>query len=317
MSYVPIPAKYQSNWNRTRDAIYEKLSSSRSLAILTIVPAVTLFILINLFPIAWGIYAGFFDIFIFDPEWTFIGLEHYHTLATRYEFHITLLRSTTFAVGTVTFQLVAGILLAVLVSREFRYNRFARAIVMMPYLIPTAIVAFMSYWIANSTYGILNWVLMDIGMIDRNIAWFGERAYAMISVIAVNWWKYTSFVVIMCLARLQSIPKSHYEAARVSGASEWQQFWDITIPNLKGVIFIVLLLRGIWMFLHFDSIWILTRGGPGMSTMVAPVYAYERAFLAYQLGEAAAIATVLFCILVVVAIIYFIVLEPEKEVRVE
>ncbi|RQG88038.1 sugar ABC transporter permease [Natrarchaeobius halalkaliphilus] len=306
-----------SSWHRVRDRLFETLSSKRNLALLTVLPALTLFALINIVPILWAIYAGFHDIFIFDPEWTWYGLENYRILWSDQQFHTSIIRSTTFAIGTVAFQATAGILIAVLVAREFRFNRFARAMVMMGYLIPTAIVAYMAYWMGNSTYGVVNWILLNLGLIDGMIAWFGDSTYAMISVIGVNWWKYTAFVVIMALARLQSIPDSHYEAARVSGASAWRQFRDITLPNLKGVIFIVLLLRGVWMFLHFDSVWILTRGGPGDSTMVSAVYAYETAFIGYDLGLTAAMSTVLFGILVVAAIIYFIVLEPEEEVRVE
>ncbi|WP_331235884.1 carbohydrate ABC transporter permease [Natronorarus salvus] len=317
MSYVPIPKKYRSDLRETRDDIYDVLSRRRILAILTVFPALLLFSLINVFPILWSIYAGFFSINIFSPEWNWIGLGNYRNLLVDDTFHVSLLRSTTFAVGTVTFQLTVGILIAVLISRTFRFNKFATAVVMLPYLIPTAIVAFMFHWIMNSTYGVFNWILIYLGVIESSIAWFGEPTFAMLAVIGVNSWKYTAFVAIMCLARLQSIPNSHYEAATVSGAGAWRKFWDITLPNLKGVIFIVLLLRGVWMFLHFDSVWILTRGGPGDSTMLSPVYAYERAFLGHQLGEAAAIATVLFGILFVSAIIYFLVLEPEQEVRVE
>lgn len=317
MSYVPILRKYYAKWNESKNPIYEKLSNKRILALLTVVPVVILFIVINVVPIAWAIFAGFFNIFIFDPNWEYAGLGNYRQLAVDPTFHISLLRSVTFAVGAVTFQLVVGIILAVLVSREFRLNRFARAIVMMPYLIPTAIVAYQFHWMMNSSYGIVNWVLIDLGLLGSTIAWFGSHSTAMFSVVGVNWWKYTSFVAIIAIARLQSIPASHYEAARVCGAGWWRQFRDITLPNLKGVIFIVLLLRGVWMFLHFDSIWILTRGGPGDSTYVAAIYAYDTAFRGFELGYSAAISTVLFAILAVSAIIYFIVLAPEEEVRVE
>ena len=317
MSYFEIPRRYHSRWNKTRDSLYEKLSNKRVLAALTVLPVVILFAIINVIPILWAIAAGFFDIFIFDPVWEFVGLGNYRELAGDAAFHISLIRSATFAVGAVSFQLVVGILLAVLVTREFRFNKFSRAIVMMPYLIPTAIVAYQFHWMMNSSYGIVNWVLINLGILDSTIAWFGGASTAMISVIGVNWWKYTSFVAIMTIARLQSIPESHYEAARVCGANWWRQFWDITLPNLKGVIFIVLLLRGVWMFLHFDSIWILTRGGPGDATMVSAVYAYDMAFRGFELGYAAAISTVLFVILVITAVIYFVVLEPEEEVRVE
>ena len=316
MSYKP-ENRYRASFLEKRDRLYDILSNKYILALLTVLPAAILFGLINVFPIIWSIWAGFYDIFIFSPEWTWIGVQNYQELIADDTFRISLWRSTIFAVGTVSFQLTMGVLIAVLVQRTFRFNRFATAIVMLPYLIPTAIVAFMFHWIMNSTWGIFNWILISMGLMDGTWAWFGQSETAMAGLIGVNSWKYTSFVAIMVLARLQSIPSSHYEAATVSGAGTWRRFRDITLPNLKGVIFIVLLLRGVWMFLHFDSVWILTRGGPGTSTLVAPVHAYEVAFLNYQLGEAAAIATILFGILFIAAIIYFVVLEPEEEVRVE
>ncbi|WP_156587152.1 carbohydrate ABC transporter permease [Halorubrum sp. CBA1125] len=114
-----------------------------------------------------------------------------------------------------------------------------------------------------------------------------------------------------------AIPEGYYDAARVCGASRWQKFRDITLPNLKGVIFIVVLLRGIWMFNKYDIIAVMTNGGPGDATQTAPIYAYKLAFQSYNLGESAAVSVILFGILIVAAVIYFRVLEPESEVRTE
>jgi multiple sugar transport system permease protein len=122
-------------------------------------------------------------------------------------------------------------------------------------------------------------------------------------------------VIILVLAKLQSIPDTFYEAAKASGASTYQAFRDITLPNLKSVIFIVLLLRAVWTFNKFDIVWLLTGGGPGTATTIAPVYAYELGFQRGSLGRAAAASVVLFGILSVVAIIYFLLLAPEEEVE--
>jgi multiple sugar transport system permease protein len=139
----------------------------------------------------------------------------------------------------------------------------------------------------------------------------------MFSVIVTNSWKFSIFVTILVLARLQSIPDSIYEAAAVSGASPIRRFIDITLPNLKGVLFIAILLRGIWMFNKFDIVYILTGGGPASRTLIAPIYAYRTAFVDNQLGEAAAVSALLFIVLLGVALIYFYVFEPSQEVRVE
>jgi len=139
----------------------------------------------------------------------------------------------------------------------------------------------------------------------------------MLAVIVTNSWKFSIFVTIMVLARLQGIPDGFYEAASVAGATPYQQFRDITLPNIKGIIFIVLLLRGVWMFNKFDIVFVLTGGGPLSETRTIPIHAYQVAFNQFRLGRAAAISTLLFGMLIVAAIIYFKGFEPSKGVRVE
>jgi multiple sugar transport system permease protein len=296
---------------------YDVLSDKRVMMVLTIVPATLLFIFINVVPIGWAIAGGFFEIPAFSPTWDWAGLSNYQQILTNGEFWTTIRRSIVFAGGSVGLQLVVGTGFALLLNRSFRGSTFVRAIMMLPYLIPTAILGFIALWMGNSQFGIINQVLVNLGLITEKFPWYGNEATAMIAVILTNSWKFSIFVTIMVLARLQSIPSGLYEAAKVMGATPFERFRDITLPNLKGVIFIVLLLRGIWMFNKFDIIYVLTRGGPRGITTTAPIYAYKVAFNQLQLGRAAAISTLLFVMLIAGAIIYFRVLEPEQEVRVE
>ena len=233
------------------------------------------------------------------------------------EFWDVIVRSVLFTVGSVSLQLVVGTALALLLNRSFRFASLIRAIVIVPYLIPTAILALVALWMGNSQWGIINQVLFQLGIVPEYVPWFGSPRWAMIAVILTSSWKFSIFVTIMVLARLQSIPDSFYEAAEMAGASTWQKFRDITFPNLKGVIFIVILLRGVWMFNKFDIIFILTNGGPINTTTTASIYAYRTAFSDFNLGEAAAVSTLLFVLLVGAAIVYFYFFEPSQEVRVE
>lgn len=282
---------------------------------ITLLPVSLLFIFVNLLPIGWAVTAGFFRISTFSPVWEWAGFSNYVAVLQADDFWMSLWRSTLFAAGSVILQLVVGTGIALLINEKMRFATLIRAIIITPYLIPTAIVGFMALFMGNSQYGVVNLVLLELGLIAETIPWFGSLDFAMLAVILTSSWKFTIFVTIMVLARLQSIEQGYYEAATVMGATTFQKFRDITLPNIKGVIFIVLLLRGIWMFNKFDIIWVLTRGGPLGKTTTSAIYAYQTAFVTYNLGRAAAISTLLFCILAVGAIIYFKVLEPSKEVR--
>lgn len=297
--------------------VFKILSRWRVFVALTILPALGLFAFVNLLPMLWAFSASFFEIGAFNPEWTWVGVEHFEAILGEQAFWSSLRRSAVFAGGSVVLQVTLGIALALLLNRDFRFKRGARALALVPYIVPTAVLSFISLWIGNSRYGILNQTLARLGLIEQFIAWYGSVDIAMLAVIVTSSWKFTIFVTIVVLARLQSIPPSLYEAARVSGASKYRCFVDITLPNLKGVLFIVVLLRGVWMFNKYDIVYILTNGGPMSRTQIASIYVYRTAFAEFNLGKAAAISTLLFLILLGAAAVYFYYLEPSQEVRVE
>jgi multiple sugar transport system permease protein len=302
---------------RYREMLYRFLSRKRVMAGFTILPALLLFVFITLGPILWAIAAGFYEIPVFVPLWEFVLFDNYIELLGESAFWLSLWRSILFAGGSTAFQLVVGTGIALLVNRKFRLSGLVQTVVILPYMIPTAVLGFMALWMGNAQWGVINRLLIDLGVLDGPFSWFGRHSTAMVAVILTSSWKFTIFVTIMVLARLQSIPTDHYEAARVAGASRVQAFRDITLPNLKSVIFIVLLLRGVWMFNKFDIVWVLTGGGPGDATRTAPIYAYELAFGLTRLGKAAAMSTLLFVFLASVALVYFKLLEPAQEVRTE
>lgn len=306
-----------TGYQRVRDEFFDVLSNKQVLIALTVLPVLALFTVVIIVPVVWTVWTSFHEISIYSPTWEFVGLEHFLSLPQDDAFRQTIFRSSLFAGGSVAFQLITGTLLALALNRSFRYVGLVRALAMLPYLIPTAVLGFVGLWMGNSQWGIFNSLLTQVGLTDGPIAWYGNPDLAMISVILTSSWKFTIFVTIMVLARLQSIPDGYYEAAQMAGATAYQRFRDITLPNLKGVIFIVLLLRGIWMFNKFDIIWVLTEGGPGSSTTTAPIGVYQVAFDSSNLGEAAALSTTLFGTLVIGAMLYFYFLSPEEEVRVE
>lgn len=304
-------------FHQYQDAAYERLSDRRLMIVLTVVPVLLLLTFVLILPIIWAIWSSFHEISLYQSDWAWVGIDHYVTQLTSSAFHPSLWKSAIFAVGSVAIQLVVGIGIALVINREFKFNKGVRAIVLLPYLIPTALLGYLALWMFNTNWGVLNSLLVGVGVVDQGLQWFGNPDTAMLLLMVATAWKYAIFATILVLARLQSIPDGYYDAARVAGASRWQKFRDITLPNLKGVIFIVVLLRGIWMFNKYDIIAVMTNGGPNDATETAPIYAYKLAFAEYNLGASASVSVILFVILIVAAVIYFWALEPESEVRTE
>lgn len=297
--------------------LYEFLSKKWVFVALTMLPASAVFLSVNLFPIGWSVSASFFEISAYSPVWTWTGLDNFQSVIEDGDFWMSLYRSAFFAVGSVALQVAFGTGLAFLINREFRFQKLIRAVALVPYIVPTAVLAYVALWMGSSNFGIINQLLVQVGIVDEFIPWFGSLDWAMFAVITTSSWKFSIFVTILVLARLQSIPDSLYEAAAVSGAASWRRFIDITLPNLKGVLFIAILLRTIWMFNKFDIVYILTNGGPSDATRIASIHAYQTAFVEANLGEAAAVSTFLFGLLAIAAAVYFLVFEPSQEVRVE
>ncbi|EMA08220.1 carbohydrate ABC transporter permease [Haloferax denitrificans] len=309
--------KHGSRARELRDEAFEFLSKKKVLAALTILPPMLLFTFVNLVPIVGVIGASFFSINAFSNEWQWIGVANFETLLSSDSFYDALSRSVVYAGGSVVIQVVFGTTLALLLNRSFKFVNIARTFAILPYLIPNAVIGFMALWMLNSQWGIVNQLAVQIGLIQGYVSFFGSQESAMLAAILTSSWKDSIFVTVMVLARLQAIPESFYEAAKMSGATAYQRFRDITLPNLKGVFFIVLLLRAVWMFNTFDYIWVLTQGGPRGATTTAPIYAYNVAFGTSRLGIAAAVSTVLFLVLLVAAVLYFRIFEPSEEVRAE
>lgn len=297
------------------DQLYEFLSRRRVMIGYTVAPALILFVLINLVPIMWAMAASFFQISVLSPSWDWVGLTNYATAISDSAFSWSLWVAFVFTIGSLALQLTIGIGIGILLARDFKFASIIRSFAFLPFFVPTAVLALMTLWMTNTSYGIVNYTLIDLGVIEEPVAFFGDASYALYSVIVVNGWKQIVLVAVLVVARLQGIPDSQYEAAKLFGANRWQLFRDVTMPKLRNVLFIIIFLRSIWEFLKFDVPYLLTRGGPNDATLMPAIHAYEQALQQFAIGEAAAISVILFLILVVGAIGYFHFLEPSKEVR--
>jgi multiple sugar transport system permease protein len=195
--------------------------------------------------------------------------------------------------------------MALLLHGSLVGRSLARGIVLFPYLLPTAVAVLVWRWLFNDLYGYVNYVLLSAGLVDRPLAWLSRMPDAMVSVILVGAWKFFPFVVIAVLARLQSIPDALYEAARIDGASRFAQFRDITLPQIAGVLSIVVLLRAIWDFKEFDLIYLMTGGGPAGGTETMPILVYRQAFQLLNFGRGAAVSVAMLLFMLLFFLVYF------------
>src|SRR5213078_4114855 len=230
-----------------------------------------------------------FDKHSFFPAERWVGLGNYARIAGDAEFWDSLWKGVVYAGASTVLQLVLGLAAALVLHQAFLGRTAIRALVLFPYMIPTIVAVIVLRWLLNETYGVVDDVLVRLRLVREPVVWLGVD-HMMTSLIAVSVWQFTPFVVVSVLARLQTIPLELGEAARVDGASAWARFRHITLPQLRGVLFVVVLLRSIWMFTKFDTVWLWGEGaGAGREIRTLPIYAYMRTFTYYQAGFGAAL----------------------------
>lgn len=239
-----------------------------------------------------------------------MGLSNYGTVLTEARFWHALLNGILYAAASVVLQVLIGLPIALLLNLPFRGRALVRGAALVPYVIPTVVVVFTWKWMLDENVGIVNHALARLGL--GSVSWFSSPAMAMVSTVLVGVWAWTPFVTITFLAGLQTVDEELYEAARVDGAGAWQRLRHVTLPVLRPILVIIVLLRAIWMFNKFDVIWLLTRGGPLQATEHLPILAYQKAFGLYDVGGGAAVATINFLLLLVVVAIYFRFLRVEE-----
>jgi len=265
-----------------------------------------------LYPILYNLWLSFFDKHAFMPVQAFVGLRHYRYFATDPEFWSSFYYGVVYAAVTMAFQLVLGVAAALLLNEAFRGRNLLRGVVLFPYLIPTIVAVILWKWLLNDSYGLVNHLLLVAGVVHAPVAWLGKD-YIMSSLIITSVWQFFPFVVVTYLARLQTIPPELYEAARVDGATAWRRFLHITLPATRTVLFVIILLRSIWMFTKFDTVWLMAGDGAvSRYIRTLPVYAYARSFTYLQAGMGAALAVLMFGMLLAGTAVYFRLFRDEE-----
>lgn len=295
----------KSNWRLWINRLLSFDVSDPMLALIMVLPTMLIILVFAIFPMLQGFYASFFQIEPATLNMQFNGIENYQWLLKQSLFWESLWRSFLWVSTTSVVQLVLGIGIALLLHQELKGRNMARGLVLFPYLIPAVVIALTWRFILDPTMGIFNKVLMDLGMIERPLALLSNPRTALWFVIIAGIWKYTPFVVMMTLARLQVIPVELEEAAKLDGANSIQLFRHITLPWLMPVIIVTMLLRTIWTFRQYDIVYLFAFGGPLFATTTLPVLVKYLAFGAQKIGPAAATATIMVILMIAVSSIYF------------
>jgi multiple sugar transport system permease protein len=283
------------------------------LAWLGLAPALLLVAALILYPVGYVVWLSLFDKHSFFPGERFVGLGNYRDLVADEEFWDSLGRGLVYAGGTTALQLVFGVAAALVLHASFRGRTVVRALVLFPYMIPTIVAVIVWRWLLNDTYGLVDYLLVRWGLARQPVVWLSVD-WIMTSLIVMSVWQFAPFVVLSVLARLQTIPPELYEAARVDGAGAWRRFRHVTLPQLRAVLVVVVLLRGIWMFTKFDTVWLWGEGaGAGREIRTLPIYAYMRTFTYYQAGFGSALAVVMFLMLMAATAVYFRLFWREEE----
>lgn len=240
----------------------------------------------------------------------FVGLENYGRLLTGSDFWSSLQVSVIFTVSCVFFHMVLGFGLALLLDRIVVGRTLVRVGILAPWIVAPSIGAVVWVWLLDPQFGVINHMLVSIGFLAEAQAWLAEPDLALLSVIVVDVWRGTPFVMLLLLAGLQGIPKDQYEAADIDGATAIQKLRFITIPNLKYLLVVASTLDIIYTIRHFDTIAVMTGGGPVGATEVLPVLIYNTAFSENRFGQASAVGILLLGIILIFSVFYLWLTDP-------
>lgn len=275
-----------------------------------IAPTMIVIIAILVYPILQSIVLSFGQSSIDGSEpYQFVGLKHYTALAGNERFWNSLWVTLIFTGLSIPLELAMGIGLAVLLNEHFRFKGIARLAVLFPWALPTALNTLMWRWMYNTDYGLFNAAALQSGLVDRPINWLGDETLAMGSMVVVAVWKTSSFMALIILAGLQSIPRDLYEAGRMDGMSRWQEFREITLPLLKGPILVALIVRSMDALRTFELPFNLTDGGPVTATESLSLYAYKVIFDFIDFNFGSAIVVVQFLVIFAMSLLYILTLR--------
>ena len=272
-------------------SLWERLMTNRDwLGFWFMLPAAAFLILFLAYPLGLGVWLSFTDARL-GRGGVFVGLDNYEFLSDDPTFWLTVFNTILYTTVASTIKFAVGLYLALLLNERLPFKAIIRAVVLIPFIVPTVLSAIAFWWLFDPQFSIISWSLMKLGLITQYINFLGDPWNARWSVIFANIWRGVPFVAITLLAGLQTVSPSLYEAATIDGATPWQNFRYITYPLLTPIIAVVMTFSVLFTFTDFQLIWVMTRGGPVNATHLMATYSYQRAIMSGYLGEGSAIAT--------------------------
>lgn len=272
-------------------------------AFLLVVPGLALLAAVVVYPLITSLVTAFFEQSLLYPGREFVGFQNIVDVLQG-EFFTLFGQTMVFTLGTTLIPFVIGFGLALALNTRIAGSKLLRGLMLIPWLVPGVVVSFLWMWIFNANYGVMNALLQSLGLIDDPQAWLAQPGTAMLAVIIAKTWQSFPWMMVMLLAGLQTVPRELHEAAEIDGAGTIRRFFSITVPQMYGIIGLVLLLEFIWNFQHFDIIYVLTGGGPAGSTQTFATAVYETAFHGFDLGKAGALGLLWLLLLMVLVVVY-------------
>lgn len=281
--------------------------------VLYVAPAFAIVALVMLYPLLYTLVMGFFENTLFMKAPEFCGVEQYAALFKDKVFTGSIVHTLEWTVGSVVCQFALGFAMALVLHQSFvRGKTVLRILLMVPWVLPSIIGSAVWKWMYNADYGLINYVLSSLGLIDGYQTWLSSPDRAMLSVIAVNVWKMFPYVMLMIEASLQGVSKDLKEAALIDGAGKLDIFRNVTWPAIAPQCYSVLLLLTVWTLNAFTFVYNLTEGGPAHATEVMAMFIYKKAFTDFDFGMASAASTVLFLICMAVSMVYIRMTREEE-----
>lgn len=281
---------------------------------LFVLPAIIIVLALFVYPIISSFYFSVTNKNLIRPTYDFVGLDNYIAVLKDKGFWNAFLNSLKWTIFSLGGQLLVGFTAALALNKVKHLKGFYKTLLIIPWAFPSIVIAFSWQWILNGVYGFLPNILVQLGLCDTPPQFLTDRVLAFVVLVFINIWFGAPMIMVNVLAALQTVPQDQYEAAEIDGAKGWQSFLYITVPHIKVVTGLLVVLRTVWIFNNFDLIYLITGGGPAGATQTVPVYAYDMGWGTKLLGKSSAVTVLLFIFLMAVCVAYFAVLAHwEKE----